>query len=55
MSERPRIGWLCNSAIGTSETFLVDNLKLLQEFAEVKGIFQYICSILRVGRDGRRL
>ena len=36
MSERPRIGWLCNSAIGTSETFLVDNLKLLQEIAEVK-------------------
>ena len=36
MSERPRIGWLCNSAIGTSETFLVDNLKLLQDIAEVK-------------------
>jgi len=36
MSARPRIGWLCNSAIGNSETFLVDNLKLLQGFAEVK-------------------
>ncbi len=36
MKPRPRIGWLCNSAIGTSETFLGDNLKLLQEFAEVK-------------------
>jgi len=36
MNARPRIGWLCNSAIGTSETFLVDNLKLLQSFAEVK-------------------
>lgn len=35
MNRRPRIGWLCNSAIGTSETFLVDNLRLLQDFAEV--------------------
>ena len=36
MSAKPRIGWICNSAIGTSETFLVDNLRLLQAFAEVK-------------------
>lgn len=36
MNRQPRIGWLCNSAIGTSETFLVDNLKLLQDIAEVK-------------------
>jgi len=36
MSARPRIGWMCNSAIGTSETFLVDNLRLLQGFAEVR-------------------
>jgi len=35
MSDQPRIAWICNSAIGTSETFLVDNLELLQSFAEV--------------------
>lgn len=36
MSPRPRIGWICNSAIVKSETFLSDNLELLQSFAEVK-------------------
>ena len=36
MSSGPRIGWICNSAIGTSETFLSDNLDLLRDFAEVK-------------------
>ena len=31
-----KILWLCNSAIGTSETFLGDNLALLQRIGEVK-------------------
>lgn len=30
LKPRPRVSWLCNSAIGTSETFLMDNLNLLQ-------------------------
>ena len=34
--DHPRIAWICNSAIRNSETFLVDNLKLLQDFANVK-------------------
>ena len=36
MSNRTRIGWICNSSIGTSETFLVDNLNMLKGFADVK-------------------
>lgn len=36
MSNRLRVGWVCNSAIETSETFLLDNLKLLQTFADVR-------------------
>ena len=35
MPKTPRIGWICNSAISTSETFLVKNLELLQSFADV--------------------
>lgn len=31
-----KIAWLCNSAIGTSETFLGDNLELLQKLGTVK-------------------
>lgn len=33
-----RILWLCNSAIGTSETFLGDNLALLQRIGEIRAI-----------------
>jgi len=36
LNRHPKIAWLCNSAIGPSETFLGDNLKLLQGFANVK-------------------
>lgn len=31
-----KAGWICNSAIGTTETFLVDNLKLLRTFCDVQ-------------------
>lgn len=31
-----KIAWLCNSAIGSSETFLGDNLELLQSIGEVR-------------------
>ena len=35
MSRRPRIAWICNSAVGVSETFLVDNLRAMREWADV--------------------
>ena len=31
-----KIAWLCNSAMGTSETFLGDNLDILKEIGEVR-------------------
>ena len=31
-----KIAWLCNSAIGTSETFLGDNLDILKEVGELR-------------------
>ena len=37
--KRPiRIGWICNSGIGPSETFLVDTLKTLSEMGDVHAI-----------------
>ena len=35
MSKRIRIGWVCNSGLLVSETFISDNLILLQSMAEV--------------------
>ena len=35
MPQKPKVAWICNSAIRNSETFLVDNLKLLQDIAKV--------------------
>ena len=35
MPERPRIGWISNSAVGLSETFIADNLTNLQSWADV--------------------
>lgn len=36
MSKKIRIGWISNSAVGMSETFISDNLSQLQSWAEVK-------------------
>ena len=35
MSDRPRIAWISNSAVGVSETFIADNLTDLQSWASV--------------------
>ncbi len=36
MNTKPRIGWICNSSIGKSETFLIDNLSIIREIGDVK-------------------